>query len=44
MVDKGFLNEACKSMLLVHDDIDTLLDQMSNYKVPAMAKWPKHEA
>ena len=43
MADKGFLNEASKSMLLVHDDIDTLLDQMSNYKAPEVVMWPKHE-
>ena len=42
MADKGFVHEANKAMLLVHDDIDTLLDLMECYKAPEISKWEKH--
>jgi uncharacterized protein (TIGR00730 family) len=42
MVDKGFLFEANRAMLLVHDDINTLLSLMANYKAPDVSKWAKH--
>jgi uncharacterized protein (TIGR00730 family) len=39
MVDNGLLKEINQSMLLVSDSIDKLLDQMKNYKAPAVGKW-----
>jgi uncharacterized protein (TIGR00730 family) len=39
MVETGFLNKTNGEMLLVDDDIDTLLDLMHNYKVPDTRKW-----
>jgi hypothetical protein len=39
MVDKGFLKEINRTMLLVSHDIDDLLDKMDNYVAPAVGKW-----
>ncbi len=39
MVEKGFLKEANRKMLLINDDIDKLIDQMENYIAPAIDKW-----
>jgi len=39
MVDKGFLKEINKQMLLISDNIDELLDKMKNYIAPAVEKW-----
>jgi len=39
MVEKGFLKEANRKMLLISDDIDKLIDQMENYIAPAIDKW-----
>jgi len=39
MVSKGFLKEVNQKMLLISDDITDLLEQMKNYKAPAVAKW-----
>lgn len=39
MVDKGFLKEINRHMLLCHNDIHKLLEQMSNYRPPAVSKW-----
>jgi hypothetical protein len=39
MVDKGFLREANRKMLLINDDIEKLLDQMENYIAPTVDKW-----
>ncbi len=39
MVEKGFLKEANRKMLLISDDIDKLIDQMENYIAPDIDKW-----
>jgi len=39
MVDRGFLKETYRQMLLVSDDIEDLLDLMSKYVAPAVGKW-----
>lgn len=39
MVIKGFLKEVNQKMLLISDDIEDLLEQMKNYKAPAVGKW-----
>lgn len=39
MVDKGFLKEANRKMLLISSNIESLLDQMENYKAPGIDKW-----
>lgn len=39
MVEKGLLKEANKTMLLVSDNIDDLLDKMRNYIPPTTGKW-----
>ena len=39
MVEKGFLKEANRKMLLISDDIEKLIDQMENYIAPAIDKW-----
>ena len=39
MVDKGFLKTASQQMLLVSDNIETLLDKMANYVPPVTGKW-----
>jgi uncharacterized protein (TIGR00730 family) len=39
MVEKGFLKEANRKMLLISDDIENLLDQMENYISPTVDKW-----
>lgn len=39
MVDQGFLKEANKEMLLVHDDAAQLLAHMKNYVAPSVGKW-----
>jgi uncharacterized protein (TIGR00730 family) len=39
MVDKGFLKEANRKMLLCSDDIEMLLNKMENYESPAVDKW-----
>lgn len=39
MVEKGFLKEANRKMLLISDDIESLLDQMENYIAPSIDKW-----
>jgi uncharacterized protein (TIGR00730 family) len=42
MVDKGFLHEASRTLLLVGDNVEELLDRMSAYQMPAVNKWMKH--
>jgi len=42
MTEKGFVHEANRAMLLVHEDIATLLALMKNYKAPEISKWEKH--
>lgn len=39
MVEKGFLKEANRKMLLISDDIENLLDQMENYVPLNVDKW-----
>jgi hypothetical protein len=39
MVEKGFLKEDNRKMLLISDDIENLLDQMENYIAPTVDKW-----
>jgi len=39
MVEKGFLKEANRKMLLISDDIEKLIDQMENYIAPDIDKW-----
>jgi uncharacterized protein (TIGR00730 family) len=39
MVEKGFLKEANRKMLLISDDIEKLIDQMENYIAPTIDKW-----
>lgn len=43
MVDKGFLKEVNQQMLLVSDNIDELLEKMSNYIAPSVGKWISKE-
>jgi uncharacterized protein (TIGR00730 family) len=39
MVDKGFLKQINRDMLLISDTIDELLEMMKNYKAPSVGKW-----
>ncbi len=39
MVRKGFLKQANQDMIMVGDNIATLIDKMKNYKAPAEGKW-----
>ncbi|GGH73461.1 hypothetical protein HNQ91_003659 [Filimonas zeae] len=39
MVNKGFLKPVNQQMLLVSDDIETLLQMMHNYHPPTTGKW-----
>jgi uncharacterized protein (TIGR00730 family) len=39
MVEKGFLKEANRKMLLISDDIEKLIDQMEKYIAPTIDKW-----
>jgi uncharacterized protein (TIGR00730 family) len=39
MVEKGFLKQINRDMLLISDTIDKLLEMMRNYKAPTMGKW-----
>jgi uncharacterized protein (TIGR00730 family) len=43
MVDRGFLKEINQQMLLVSDDIEDLLAQMSSYVAPDVPKWISEE-
>lgn len=43
MVEKGFLREVNKNMLLTSDNINDLLDQMENYQAPDVEKWISKE-
>jgi len=43
MVDKGFLKEVNRDMILVSDDIDKLIAMMKNYVAPEVAKWINKE-
>jgi uncharacterized protein (TIGR00730 family) len=39
MVDKGFLKQINREMLLISDTINELLEMMRNYKAPTVGKW-----
>jgi hypothetical protein len=39
MVNKGFLKQINRDMLLISDTIDELLEIMINYKAPTVGKW-----
>jgi len=39
MVDQGFLKTALKDMILVSEEVDTLLEMMSSYEPVAVSKW-----
>jgi uncharacterized protein (TIGR00730 family) len=39
MVDKGFLKQVNREMLLINDDIDELLEMIKNYEAPTVEKW-----
>lgn len=39
MVDKGFLKEINKNMILISDNIEELIEMMKNYEAPNVAKW-----
>jgi len=43
MVDKGFLKQVNRDMLLISDNIDELLDQIRNYQAPSVGKWISKE-
>lgn len=39
MVDKGFLKQINRDMLLISNNIDELLEKMKNYEAPTVGKW-----
>lgn len=39
MVDKGFLKQINREMLLISDNIDEVLEMMRSYKAPTVGKW-----
>lgn len=39
MVDKGFLKQVNRDMLLISEGIEELLEMMRNYKAPTVGKW-----
>ncbi|WP_294304571.1 TIGR00730 family Rossman fold protein [uncultured Chryseobacterium sp.] len=43
MVDKGFLKQVNRDMLLISDCIEELLEMMRNYKAPTVGKWISKE-
>ncbi|WP_294287405.1 TIGR00730 family Rossman fold protein [uncultured Chryseobacterium sp.] len=43
MVDKGFLKQINREMLLISDSIEELLEMMRNYKAPTVGKWISKE-
>ncbi|SIQ28296.1 hypothetical protein SAMN05880574_10976 [Chryseobacterium sp. RU37D] len=43
MVDKGFLKQINRDMLLINDNIDELLEMMKNYEAPVVGKWISKE-
>ncbi|ALR29357.1 LOG family protein YvdD [Chryseobacterium sp. IHB B 17019] len=43
MVDKGFLKQINRDMLLMSDNIDELLEKMRNYQAPTVGKWISKE-
>ncbi|MGN7758042.1 TIGR00730 family Rossman fold protein [Chryseobacterium sp. 22532] len=43
MVDKGFLKQVNRDMLLISENIDELLEKMKNYQAPTVGKWISKE-
>ncbi|MGG5209977.1 TIGR00730 family Rossman fold protein [Chryseobacterium sp. MIQD13] len=43
MVDKGFLKQVNRDMLLISGSIDELLEKMKNYEAPTVGKWISKE-
>ncbi|EJL70358.1 LOG family protein [Chryseobacterium populi] len=43
MVDKGFLKQINRDMLLIGDTTDELLEKMRNYQAPTVGKWISKE-
>lgn len=43
MVEKGFLKQINRDMLLISDNIDQLLELMKNYEAPTVGKWISKE-
>lgn len=43
MVDKGFLKQINRDMLLISDGIEKLLEMMRNYQAPTVGKWISKE-
>jgi len=43
MAENGFLKEINRNMVLISDDIDTLLKMMKQYKAPNVGKWINKE-
>ena len=43
MVEKGFLSKDNLKLLIVDDQIDTLLEKMRNFKAPQNPKWLTNE-
>ncbi|WP_106917217.1 LOG family protein [Chryseobacterium aurantiacum] len=43
MVDKGFLKQVNRDMLLISENIDDLLEKMKNYEAPTVGKWISKE-
>ncbi|WP_431612067.1 TIGR00730 family Rossman fold protein [Chryseobacterium sp. 'Rf worker isolate 10'] len=43
MVDKGFLKQINRDMLLISDTIEDLLEKMRNYQAPTVGKWISKE-
>ncbi|MCQ9636909.1 TIGR00730 family Rossman fold protein [Chryseobacterium sp. WG23] len=43
MVNKGFLKQVNKDMLLISNTIDDLLEKMENYQPPTVGKWISKE-
>jgi uncharacterized protein (TIGR00730 family) len=43
MVNKGFLKQINRDMLLISDTIDELLEMMRNYEAPTAGKWISKE-
>ncbi len=39
MVDKGFLKQVYKDVLLIDSDINRLLEKMEKYQAPTISKW-----
>lgn len=39
MIDSGFLTQVNLDMIIVEEDISTLIERMENYKAPSVKKW-----